>query len=635
MAEAKLNILYLVDKNQYITKMSRVRFHAIDALSNISNLTFWGPGWRYYEETYTVDDNIRNMNLMVDVIIAYKPDTLIDFCKSKYLKVMTYNEMWDEPFTIKEINFGKPDLIICHHENDMCAYIGRLFKELHSYTRFFHIAHSADNKIFFDKHCDKPIDVLLSGAIGRHYPLRQRLREIIKMMPKRFRCEEYIHPGYIHSDAFTDAYLKDYADNINKAKICISCTSSYKYRLGKMVEIPMCGSVLGCDVPGQNEEEFRNIMIVFEDDDSDQDIIDKLTYYLDNPNKLEEIRKKGYDWAQQWPQERYGADLLNQIKLTLKYKKELKIFVIADELKSLKEKWICDVLKDEFIQYSNLNIVSKSSEADIIWLLAPWSHRKVNRKDLEQKFVITTIHHIDWEKYESDKNYYKLIDGVTNRYHCICSKTEESLRKITNKPIITTNFWINEDIFYKIENKKNLRDKYGLPHNKFIVGSFQKDTEGADNTLPKLSKGPDIFIKIIKDMKNNGKDVFVLLTGWRRTYLINELNKIDIPYKYLELVDTKGLNELYNVLDLYLVSSRVEGGPRAIIECGIIETPIICTNVGISDIILHNQSIYNYNDYTSYQLALPDTDYAVQKSRIYSLQRGYMNDFVKKVFYEL
>jgi hypothetical protein len=268
MTEAKLNILYLVDKNQYITKMSRVRFHAIDALSNISNLTFWGPGWRYYEETYTVDENIQNMNLVVDAIIAYKPDTLIDFHKSKYIKVMTYNEMWNEPFTIKEINVGKPDLIICHHENDMYAYIGRLFKELNSYTRFFHIAHSADNKIFFDKHYDKPIDILLSGAIGRHYPIRQRLREIIKMMPKRFRCEEYMHPGYIHSDAFTDAYLKDYADNINKAKICISCTSSYKYRLGKMVEIPMCGSVLGCDVPGQNAEEFRNIMIVFEDDDT-------------------------------------------------------------------------------------------------------------------------------------------------------------------------------------------------------------------------------------------------------------------------------------------------------------------------------------------------------------------------------
>ena len=635
MTDSKLNILYLLDKNQYITKMSRVRFHAIDALSNISNLIFWGPGWRYYDDTDTVDNNIKNMNLAVDAIIAYKPDTLVDFCNSKYLKVMTYNEMWDEPFTINEINFGKPDLVICHHENDMHVYIGRRFKELNSYARFFHIAHSADKRIFDDKHYDKPIDVLLSGAIGRHYPIRQRLREIIKMMPKRFRCEEYLHPGYIHSDAFTDAYLKDYAENINKAKICISCTSIYKYRLGKMVEIPMCGSVLGCDLPGQNEEEFRDIMIVFEDDDTDQDIIDKLTYYLDNPNELEKIRQKGYEWAQAWTQERYGSDLLNQIKLTLKHKKEIKIFVIADELKSIKTKWICDVLKEEFIQYSNVNIVNRSSDADIIWLLAPWSHRKVNRKDLERKFVVTTVHHIDQEKYEADKDYYNLIDSLTNRYHCICPKTEESLRKITNKPIVTTNFWINTDNFYKIENKNGLRDKYCIPSNKFIVGSFQKDTEGHDESLPKLSKGPDIFIKIVQDMKDNGCDVFVLLTGWRRTYVINELDKVGIPYKYLELVDMKELNELYNTLDLYIVSSRVEGGPRAIMECGMTETPLISTNIGISELILQDRSIYSYDDYTSYKKALPDTNYALEQTKLYSIQAGYMDRFIKQVFYEL
>ena len=27
------------------------------------------------------------------------------------------------------------------------------------------------------------------------------------------------------------------------------------------------------------------------------------------------------------------------------------------------------------------------------------------------------------------------------------------------------------------------------------------------------------------------------------------------------------VNKLYNILDLYLVTSRVEGGPQAILEC--------------------------------------------------------------------
>ena len=40
------------------------------------------------------------------------------------------------------------------------------------------------------------------------------------------------------------------------------------------------------------------------------------------------------------------------------------------------------------------------------------------------------------------------------------------------------------------------------------------------------------------------------------------------------------LNTLYNALDLYVVSSRCEGGPQAIFECAYLKVPIISTRVG-------------------------------------------------------
>jgi len=634
MNEGQTKILYLVDKNQYITKMSRVRFHAMDHLSKITNVIFWGPNWRHYNDEDTVDNNIDRMKLDVNVVICYKPSNLIDFYKSKYLKVITYNEMWDEQYTTDEINLGKPDLIISHHENDMTNYIGRLSKGLHNYIRFKHIAHSAEKTIFYDRHYDKPIDVLLNGSIGRHYPLRIRLREIMKKIPSKYRCEEYQHPGYIHSDAFTDAYLKDYAENINKAKICISCTSKYKYRLGKLIEIPMCGSVLACDLPGQNQDDFKDAMIVLEDGMTDQQIINKLVHYLEHPKELEKIRQNGLKMAQQWPQERYAKDLLQEINTTLQTKKQIKVFVIADELTSIKNKWICDILKEEFINESGVNIVTNSAQADIIWLLAPWSQRKVNRKHLESKFVITTMHHIDWDKYKENKDYYDLIDKLTNRYHCICPKAEESLRKITKKDIVTTNFWINEKNYFKINDKVKLRKKFGLPKDAYIVGSFQKDSEGADEMTPKLSKGPDIFVKIIKDMKDKGQNILVMLTGWRRMYVKSELDKINVPYKFLELVDMDVLNELYNCLDLYIVSSRVEGGPRSILECGLAKVPIISTDVGIAELVLHKESIFDVNNYMRYSNAVPNINYTFKRSDNYTIKK-YMKNFVSDVFYEL
>ena len=58
------------------------------------------------------------------------------------------------------------------------------------------------------------------------------------------------------------------------------------------------------------------------------------------------------------------------------------------------------------------------------------------------------------------------------------------------------------------------------------------------------------------------------------------------------MVKPNEINELYNILNLYIVSSRIEGGPQAILECAITKTPIISTDVGLASEVLHETSIY-------------------------------------------
>lgn len=626
---SKLNILYLIDKIQYLTKLSRVRFHAIKSLSKIANITYWGNNWDNYDNNLTLDENIKNQLIKYDFIIVYKPEVIKNFSDINIHKCITYNEMWDTKYTLNEINNSKVNLIICHHLNDLIKYKTILFKNIENYVNFEYIGHCAEKTIFYDMKLDKPIDILICGSIGRHYPLRSRYINILKLMPEKYNCIIYKHPGYIHDDAHTDIYLKNFAKTINMSKICLTCTSKHKYRLGKMVEIPLCNSVLACDIPDQDQEIFKDIMIVIDEKMSDNEIKDKLIYYLENNNELEKIRIKGNEWSNKYKQEIYADKLLENL---IKYKGRIKkVYVIGDELKNIKTPWICDILKREFIQYSNLEIVMNVQDADIIWLLAPWSHRKIALKYLQEKFVITSIHHIDWEKY--DNKYYDFIENITNRYHVICDKTYIELKKITNKKIIIANFWINENNFYNIIDN-NLRNKYNLPIDGYIIGSFQKDTEGIDEITPKFSKGPDIFINIVSDLQKKHNNLHILLTGWRRKYIMNELEKLNIKYTYLELVELNELNELYNCLDLYIVSSRVEGGPRSIIECGLIKVPIISTNVGISNLILSENSIYNSDNYITYKEAIPDIEYAYNKSNEYTI-KNYMNKFVEKIFYDI
>jgi glycosyltransferase involved in cell wall biosynthesis len=154
----------------------------------------------------------------------------------------------------------------------------------------------------------------------------------------------------------------------------------------------------------------------------------------------------------------------------------------------------------------------------------------------------------------------------------------------------------------------------------YLVGSFQRDSEGTDLKEPKLSKGPDRFIKILGDLKKSKKNLHVVLTGYRRDFVINELNKLNISYTYFEMADFNTLNDLYNCLDIYIVASRYEGGPQSILECGVTKTPIISTDVGIASEILSPESIFNMSNFNN---AKPNINYAYKNSLKYEMKNTF------------
>ena len=112
------------------------------------------------------------------------------------------------------------------------------------------------------------------------------------------------------------------------------------------------------------------------------------------------------------------------------------------------------------------------------------------------------------------------------------------------------------------------------------------------------------------------------MTGKRRNYVITELEKMNINFKYFEMVNFTKINELYNLLDLYIVSSRFEGGPQSILECAATKTPIISTDVGIAKEILSAESIYNMNNFLDVKT---DVDYAYKNVEKFFLPQGIDN----------
>ena len=269
-----------------------------------------------------------------------------------------------------------------------------------------------------------------------------------------------------------------------------------------------------------------------------------------------------------------------------------KIFVLDAQ-----ENWVCDRFALEWMKHNAEITTSSIAEADIIWLLAGWRWNHINPEMLMQKKVVMTIHHIVPDKFDADKKQeFANRDKFIDLYHVPCEKTKLQIASMTKKPIKVIPFWVNEEIWYNIPNKTSLRKKYGIDENVFLVGSFQRDTEGHDLISPKLEKGPDLFCDAVEKMSlvksKKGEQLCVLLAGWRRQYVMSRLQKAEIPYYYCEMPSFEVLNELYNCLDLYIVASRYEGGPQSIVECAATETPIISTNVGLASAFLAADSIF-------------------------------------------
>ncbi len=296
-------------------------------------------------------------------------------------------------------------------------------------------------------------------------------------------------------------------------------------------------------------------------------------------------------------------------------------------LNKASENWIVDRFYSE---WSSLNASITTNfifNSDIIWLIAPWTWKKINKKNLSRKKVVCTIHHIDESKFdESQKQEFYERDKYVDFYHVISEKTFNQVYKLTNKKIFEIPFWVNQNIWFQLDNKSDLRKKYNIDEKSYLIGSFQRDTEGHDLKSPKLSKGPDQFLKIVKQLYDDKKELSILLAGKRRQYLVSELNKYKIPFHYLEMTNYQTLNELYNILDLYIVASRVEGGPQSILEAAATKTPLISTNVGIADKILNKSSIF---DMENYMKAKPDVEYSYKNVKKYFVPEGL------KSFYDM
>lgn len=125
------------------------------------------------------------------------------------------------------------------------------------------------------------------------------------------------------------------------------------------------------------------------------------------------------------------------------------------------------------------------------------------------------------------------------------------------------------------------RRALGIPEDAFVVGSFQKDGVGwGDGLEPKLVKGPDVLVDALAHMQRERPELFVVLGGPARGYVRQGLERLGVPYVHRYVRSYADLRSLYLPLDAVAVSSRQEGGPKAVLEGMAVGVPVVSTRVG-------------------------------------------------------
>ncbi len=237
---------------------------------------------------------------------------------------------------------------------------------------------------------------------------------------------------------------------------------------------------------------------------------------------------------------------------------------------------------------------------DIVHYGSLWTFlENIGQRHNERNLVVATVFHGNRSpRYpELARAMDLFLDHIEEAQAVVvsCHIMEERLRRwgVSPEVIYCIPLGVDLSLFRSVsaEEKRACRRALGIPDDAICIGSFQKDGNGwGEGLTPKLIKGPDAFLEVIARL-NEQYPIFVLLTGPARGYVRKGLEGLGIPYRHEWLRDLSELAAWYWCLDLYVVSSREEGGPKAVLESLASGVPLVSTRVGmVPDVIIDGRN---------------------------------------------
>lgn len=167
-----------------------------------------------------------------------------------------------------------------------CPEFDFFYKYYKNIKKFFIINHGFDRKIFYPMNIEKKYDILFYGCEKKEiYPLRVRLLNLCQKMNLVVKKLNYVTGDKNSKEKQSEEVLCRY---INESWLSIACVSNFSYFVRKYLEISACNCLVLGDINLQGEQILKENIVKISDDMTDQEIMDKINYFLNNKNLIKE-----------------------------------------------------------------------------------------------------------------------------------------------------------------------------------------------------------------------------------------------------------------------------------------------------------------------------------------------------------
>jgi hypothetical protein len=286
MNERKLKILYFTGDQTYYVKENWEYFKS--ELSKLPQVKV-----RYVSDSGSIDEIIKK--------IGFTPDFIFfdDMKQTKSLTISGLDNISIPKGVLSVDLHGNPGFrgFVMDNNIDLIFSIYRdafyrFFPEF--INRLVWFPHHAYTPIFKNYDLERTIDYLLMGAVHKtYYPVRATIVREMKGV-KGFVYHK--HPGYRYfssDDKKTALIGKNYAKEVNRAKVFFTDGCIHNYPIAKYYEVTACNTLL----LATGSQELRDLGFVHKEtfvEINENDYYKTASYYLRRKEKRKAIARRGY-----------------------------------------------------------------------------------------------------------------------------------------------------------------------------------------------------------------------------------------------------------------------------------------------------------------------------------------------------